>query len=232
MDPQSSIKRILLIADDQQPAFRVLKMYLGNAGFELTTVTDGNAVRQTFAQNQPNLVILDLDLKGEDGLKLFFTLRHETDIPILLLTINVEQASHLIDGGMAVDDYMAKPFSPYKVVARVHAILQHLASEQAIEDVICLGDLMIDLNGHMVSRANQSIMLSRTEFNILALLAKHPKRVFSRAQIIELVKVNAIGLGERTIDAHIKNLRAKLEPNPQKPVYIRTVFGLGYKFEL
>lgn len=209
-----------------------MQLYLENAGFVVTFITDGITVGQRLAQNHSDLIILDLDLRNEDGLELFLTLRHQTVAPILKITTRVDQASRLIDGGMAVDDYMAKPFSPYKVVARVHAIFQHLASEQATEDVICLGDLMIDLNGHMVSRANQSIILSQTEFKILALLAKHPKRIFSRAQIIEFVKSSSVVLGERTIDAHIKNLRAKLEPDPKKPVYIRTVFGFGYKFEI
>lgn len=133
---------------------------------------------------------------------------------------------------MSVDDYMSKPFSPPKVLARIHAMFEHLESQRAEDYVIHIGDIMIDLNGYLVERANQNIVLSRTEFNLLVLLAQHPKSVFSRAQIIEVLKGNQLILSERTVDAHIKNLRSKIESNPQQPKCIHTVFGFGYKFEL
>jgi DNA-binding response OmpR family regulator len=230
METTTPQKQIYLAAGPAQPAFKILHSYLVSAGFAVVAIADRDDLIPRLTEAQAHLLILDLDLTAPAQVDFYRALRRATDCPILLCTAHVELASRLIDGGLAVDDYIAKPFSPYKVVTRVHAIFQHLANRQAAEDVICFGDLVIDLQGHSVARANQNIVLSRTEFNILALLTQHPQRTFSRAQLIALLKGRAPALAERTIDAHIKNLRSKLEPDPRNPVYIRTVYGFGYKF--
>ena len=225
-------KHIMLFADDQDSAYNIFQSYLKKSDFEVTVVSNASEMVNSFAQAHPDLLIIDLDLIGGENIELYLSVRRGSAIPILLLTSNVEQATRLIDGGMSVDDYMGKPFSPPKVLARIHAMFEHLESQRAEEYVVYNGDIKIDINGHLVERANQNIALSRTEFKLLVLLARHPKRVFTRAQIIEVLKGNHRFLSERTVDAHIKNLRGKIELNPQQPKCIHTVFGFGYKFEL
>jgi DNA-binding response OmpR family regulator len=224
-------KQILLLADLKQPAFNALKNYLDHAGFGVAVLADYNAHSAQVRQNDFNLVILDLDLPGPADGTDYQSLRREIKTPILLVSHNIELANRLVEEGLPLDDYLIKPFNPYKATARVHAIFHHMANEQAIQDVIFLGDLIIDLDGHTVMRDHQNIGLSRTEFKILALFAQYPQKIFSRTQLIELLKGNSLDLGQRTIDAHIKNLREKLERNPKKPSYIQTVYGFGYKFE-
>lgn len=174
---------------------------------------------------------MDLNLPGMDGLDVCRAIRRESNVPMLMLTARVEEADRLIGLELGADDYVVKPFSPREVVARVRTIFRRISSEPMKPEIIQVGNLTIDLGGHSVSRANQSIELTPTEFAILVALANQPKRVLSRMQIMEQALGESFEGYERTIDAHVKNLRNKLEPEPKKPRYIHTVFGVGYKFE-
>ena len=229
MEP--STKRILVV-DDELQIVKVLRAYLERGGFQVATAADGNAALAVFRQARPDFVILDLNLPGLDGLEVCRALRRESNVPILMLTARVEEADRLIGLELGADDYVVKPFSPREVVARVHAIFRRAAAEPAKPEIIQAGQLTIDLGGHAVSRADQLIDLTPTEFEILVTLANQPKRVLSRMQIMEQALGESFEGYERTIDAHIKNLRNKLEPDPKKPSYIHTVFGVGYKFEV
>jgi two-component system, OmpR family, alkaline phosphatase synthesis response regulator PhoP len=231
MEMDQTTKRILVV-DDEIQIVKVLRAYLEKAGFQVVTAADGNAAVSVFRQNRPDFVILDLNLPGMDGLDVCRTLRHESNVPILMLTARVEEADRLIGLELGADDYVVKPFSPREVVARVRTIFRRTLSEPAKPEVIQAGDIVIDLSGHVVTRSNQLIELTPTEFEILVSLASQPKRVLSRMQIMELALGESFEGYDRTIDAHIKNLRNKLEPNPKKPTYIHTVFGVGYKFEV
>jgi two-component system, OmpR family, alkaline phosphatase synthesis response regulator PhoP len=231
MEMDQTTKRILVV-DDEIQIVKVLRAYLEKAGFQVVTAADGNVAVAVFRQNRPDFVILDLNLPGMDGLDVCRTLRHESNVPILMLTARVEEADRLIGLELGADDYVVKPFSPREVVARVRTIFRRTFSEPVKPDVIHAGDIMIDLSGHVVTRSSQPIDLTPTEFEILVSLANQPKRVLSRMQIMELAMGESFEGYERTIDAHIKNLRNKLEPNPKKPAYIHTVFGIGYKFEV
>lgn len=226
-----STKRVLVV-DDELQIVKVLRAYLEKGGFQVVTAADGNAAVAVFRQNHPDFVILDLNLPGMDGLDVCRTLRRESNVPILMLTARVEETDRLIGLELGADDYVVKPFSPREVVARVRTIFRRTTAEPAKPEVIQVGDLIIDLGGHAVSRSNQPIDLTPTEFEILVTLANQPKRVLSRMQIMEQALGESFEGYERTIDAHIKNLRNKLEPNPKKPSYIHTVFGVGYKFEV
>jgi DNA-binding response OmpR family regulator len=231
MDSENSSKRILVV-DDEQQIVKVLQAYLEKAGYRVLTAMDGKVAVRTFQQQQPDFVILDLNLPGMDGLDVCRALRRESNVPILMLTARVEEADRLIGLELGADDYVVKPFSPREVVARVRTILRRAGADPAAAaEVIIASDLVIDLNGHSVARANQAVELTRTEFEILVTLARQPKRVLSRMQIMEQAMGDSFEGYERTIDAHIKNLRNKLEPNPKQPTYIHTVFGVGYKFE-
>ena len=231
MDTTQLTKRILVV-DDEAQIVKVLRAYLEKSGFQVVTATDGSAALAAFRHHHPDFVILDLNLPGMDGLDICRALRKDSNVPILMLTARVEEADRLIGLELGADDYVIKPFSPREVVARVRTIFRRTLAEPAKVEFIQAGELQIDLTGHSVSRANQRIDLTPTEFDILVVLANQPKRVLSRMQIMEQALGESFEGYERTIDAHIKNLRNKLEPNPRKPSYIHTVFGVGYKFEV
>ena len=230
-------KRILVV-DDEPQIVSILKAYLEKSGFIVTTAEDGLTALAVYRADRLDLMILDLNLPGMDGLDVCRTVRRESDIPILMLTARVEETDKLIGLEIGADDYVVKPFSPKEVVARVRTILRRsptIESEKQpdrVAEIITVGDLIIHLDQHTISRSAMKIELTPTEFEILLVLARQPKRVFSRLQIMEQAQGDAFEGYERTIDAHIKNIRIKLEPNPKKPMYIHTVFGVGYKLEV
>jgi two-component system, OmpR family, alkaline phosphatase synthesis response regulator PhoP len=221
----------ILVVDDEPQIVKVIKAYLEKAGFAVITAADGKAALAAFQHEKPDFLILDLNLPGMDGLDVCKTIRRDSNIPILMLTARVEEADRLIGLELGADDYVLKPFSPREVVARVRTIFRRTTAEPAKSEIVEVGQLVIDLGQHTVSLAGQPVELTPTEFDILVTLARQPRRVFSRLQIMEQAQGDAFEGYERTIDAHIKNIRLKLEPNPKKPVYIQTVFGLGYKLE-
>ncbi len=225
------IRRVLVV-DDEAQIVKVLRAYLEKAGYQVVTAMDGNAALAVFKQSRPDFVILDLNLPGMDGLDVCRVIRRESNVPVLMLTARVEEADRLIGLELGADDYVVKPFSPREVVARVKTIFRRATAEPVKAERIQAGDLEIDLGAHSVYRSGESIELTPTEFDILVALAREPKRVFSRMQIMEQAMGTSFEGYERTIDAHIKNLRNKLEPDPKKPAYIHTVFGVGYKFEV
>lgn len=221
----------IFVVDDEPQIVKVLKAYLEKAGFQVVTASDGNAALSIFQHEKPDFLILDLNLPGMDGLDICRAIRRDSNIPILMLTARVEEADRLIGLELGADDYVIKPFSPREVVARVRTIFRRTTAEPSKTETIQAGDLIIDPEQHIVTLMGRSIELTPTEFEILVTLAKQPRRVFSRLQILEQAQGDAFEGYERTIDAHIKNIRLKLEPNPKKPIYIQTVFGLGYKLE-
>lgn len=223
--------RKILVVDDEPQIVKVLKAYLEKAGYQVLTALDGREALAVFSRETPDFMILDLNLPGMDGLEVCKVVRRESNIPILMLTARVEEADRLIGLELGADDYVIKPFSPREVVARVRAIFRRAAAEPAKADIIEVGGLFIDRGLHLVKVAGQVVDLTPTEFEILAVLAGQPRRVFTRLQIMEQAQGSAFEGYERTIDAHIKNLRLKIEPDPKKPTYIQTVFGLGYKLD-
>lgn len=229
MDPAG---RKILVVDDEPQIVRVLKAYLEKSGYRVLTAYEGTGALAVFQKEEPDFVILDLNLPGMDGLEICKTIRRKSDVPILMLTARVEETDRLIGLELGADDYVIKPFSPREVVARVKTILRRAgAPEPAKPELVEAGNLRMDLSQHTVTLDGRRIELTPTEFDILYTLASQPKRVFTRMQIMEQAQGDAFEGYERTIDAHIKNIRLKIEPDPRNPVYIRTVFGIGYKFE-
>ena len=228
----NQISKKILIVDDEVQIVKVVKAYLEKDGFQVVTAGDGQTALSIFHREHPDFLILDLNLPGIDGLEVCRTIRHTSDVPVLMLTARIDEVDRLIGLEMGADDYVIKPFSPREVVARVRTILRRASHPAAADtNIICIGNLTIDVEKHSVERDRQSINLTPTEFEILVVLARQPQRVFSRLQIMEQAQGSAYEGYERTIDAHIKNLRLKLEPNPRNPTYIQTVFGVGYKLE-
>jgi DNA-binding response OmpR family regulator len=229
----SQMSKKILVVDDEPQIVKVLKAYLEQSGFQVVIAADGNAALTTFQREKPDFMILDLSLPGMDGLDVCRAIRRESNIPILMLTARVEEADKLIGLELGADDYVVKPFSPREVVARVRTIFRRAtAVDLPKPELIQVGDLQIDSEQHSVVVSDRQVELTPTEFDILVVLARHPKRVFTRLQIMEQAQGDAFEGYERTIDAHIKNIRLKLESNPKKPVYIQTVFGVGYKLEV
>jgi two-component system alkaline phosphatase synthesis response regulator PhoP len=220
----------ILIIEDEIELAKVLRSYLEQAGFTVFTAQRGDSGLANWEQKHPDLVLLDLNLPGMDGLDVAREIRRKSTTPIIMLTARVEETDQLIGLELGADDYIPKPFSPRIVVARVRALLRRSEISPSAANILRIADLEIDLDGHTVQRAGGPIELTPTEFSLLATLAGQPGRAFSRLQLLETSQGVAYEGYERTVDAHIKNLRAKLEPDPRNPRYIETVFGIGYRF--
>ncbi len=221
----------ILVVDDEPQIVTILKAYLENSEYIVTTASDGKTALLKFQSEKPDFIILDLNLPYINGIDLCKIIRKESDVPIMMLTARVEETDRLIGLELGADDYVVKPFSPREVIARVKTIIRRTNLEIPKTNLIQVGDLVIDTDQHTVEAAGRTVDLTPTEFDILVTLASQPKRVLSRLQIMEQSQGNAFEGYERTIDAHIKNIRMKLEKNPKQPAYIKTVFGIGYKFE-
>jgi DNA-binding response OmpR family regulator len=220
----------ILIIEDEVELVKVLRSYLEQAGFNVLSAHRGDSGLSTWEQRQPDLVILDLNLPGMDGLDVARAIRRKANTPIIMLTARVEETDQLIGLELGADDYITKPFSPRIVVARARALLRRATSTPEEAQVLRLKDLEIDLNAYRVKRDEELVELTPTEFNLLATMAGQPGRAFTRMQLLEAAMGTTYEGYERTIDAHIKNLRAKLEPDSKNPQYVETVFGIGYRF--
>jgi two-component system alkaline phosphatase synthesis response regulator PhoP len=216
--------------DDEPKIMKLARDYLEKSGFGVVTAVDGQSALTTFRHEKPDLVVLDLNLPGMDGLDVCRTLRREADVPIIMLTARVEEMDRLIGLELGADDYITKPFSPRELVARVRAVLRRVGGGIHQPGLIRAGALEIDLQGHKVSCDDETIELSRTEFNLLATLAQHPGQTFTRAQLLSRLHGVTYDGYDRSVDAHIKNLRRKLEMDAAEPKYVLTVYGIGYKF--
>ena len=224
------MNELILIVDDEKKIVKLAKDYLENASFRVVSAFDGEAALAAFRHDNPDLIVLDLNLPIMDGLDVCRAIRKESDLPIIMLTARVEEADRLIGLEIGADDYISKPFSPRELVARVRVVLRRVQGGVRQPGMIIAGDLEIDLRGHRVMRANEEIQLSRTQFNLLTTLAQHPGQTMSRAQLLNHLHGYADSGYNRSIDAHVKNLRHKLERDPTDPQYVLTVYGIGYKF--
>lgn len=222
--------KTILVIDDEPKILQIARDYLENAGYRVIGAGDGPGALQTAQADQPDLVVLDLGLPGMDGLDVCRQLRRESDVPIIMLTARGEESDKLVGLELGADDYIVKPFSPKELVARVRAVLRRFERSQQPGDIIRAGLVELDLPRMRVTVDGQTVELTGTEFELLAALAAQPGRIFSRAQLLDAVHGVAIESYERAIDAHIKNIRRKIEPDPRQPRYIRTVYGVGYKF--
>lgn len=220
----------ILIIEDEPELVKVLRSYLEKAGYQVLSAYRGDTGLSTWEHKHPDLVILDLNLPGMDGLDVAREIRRKSNTPIIMLTARVEETDQLIGLELGADDYITKPFSPRLVVARVRALLRRSEITPRSSQILHALDLEIDQEAHLVRRGDEIIELTPTEFSLLTTLAAQPGRAFTRLQLLEASQGTAYEGYERTIDAHIKNLRSKIEPNPKNPRYIETVFGVGYRF--
>jgi len=220
-------KRVLVVDDDAKTV-ELVKLYLNRDGYRVLTAYDGVEALRLAREGHPDLIVLDLMLPGIDGLQVCRTLRTESDVPIIMLTAKTTEQDRLTGLGLGADDYVTKPFSPRELAARVRAVLRRLPGERGPDQINC-GELTVNFLRHEASLAGRPLNLTTVEFKLLGVLAKEPGRVFSRGELIE----KALGYDfegfDRTIDVHILHLRRKLEPDPNHPRYIKTVYGAGYK---
>ncbi|MBN1856989.1 MAG: response regulator transcription factor [Dehalococcoidia bacterium] len=222
----------VLLVDDELKVCDLLRVYLERAGYEVSCVQDGSVAIEEIERRNPALILLDLNLPGMDGLEICRTIRRTSDVPIIMLTARDEEADRIVGLELGADDYVTKPFSPREVVARVKAVLRRRAT--ASEDVrpLQIGTLLIDASRHNVTYRDKPLVLTSREFAIIEFLARNPGRVFSRAQLLDRVFGIDFDGYERTIDAHIKNIRQKLlELSSESPTPLVTVRGVGYKLE-
>lgn len=224
------MNELILVIDDEPKIVKLAQDYLEHGSFRVIAAGDGVTAVAMARHERPDLVVLDLNLPGMNGLDVCRALRRDSEVPIIMLTARDDETDRLIGLELGADDYITKPFSPRELVARVRAVLRRVQGGVQKPGMIRARDLEIDLSGFRVLRGGEPLALTRTEFNLLAVLAQHPGQAFSREQLLDrLYGVSYEGL-ERSIDAHVKNLRQKLEPDPAEPRYVLTVYGIGYKF--
>ena len=220
----------ILIVDDEPDIVRLVRAYLERAGFAVVTAGEGGEALAVFRHERPNLVVLDLNLPGMDGLDVCRGMRRDSDVPIIMLTARLEETDRLIGLELGADDYVVKPFSPREIVARVRAVLRRAEGTPVRPAVVSASGVTLDLTRRTASVDGRPLDLTTMEFDLLALLVEHPGQVFTRLQLLDRAQSNAYEGYERTIDAHIKNLRKKLGDDPQNPRYIETVRSVGYRF--
>lgn len=224
------MNELVLVVDDELKILKLARDYLEKSNFRVTTAADGTDAMAAFRTHRPDLVVLDLNLPGMDGLDVCRAIRQESDVPIIMLTARVEETDRIIGLEIGADDYITKPFSPRELVARVRVVFRRIRGGVRQKGLLVTGDLTIDLNGHRVVRGEEEIQLSRTQFKLLATLAQHAGQTMTRAQLLDQLHGYADTGYNRSIDAHVKNLRHKLERDSGDPQYILTVYGIGYKF--
>ncbi|MBK9095901.1 MAG: response regulator transcription factor [Anaerolineae bacterium] len=219
----------ILVVDDEAKIVKLVRSYLEQAGFAVVEAADGQTALIQARREQPDLIVLDLGLPGLDGLEVTRTLRRERATPIIMLTARIEDTDKIVGLELGADDYITKPFNPRELVARVRSVLRRTGSAAPAPAVLRAGEMVLDTGGHQATLDGRILDLTPTEFELLAVLLQNPGRVFTRLELLDRVQGDAYEGYERTIDAHIKNLRAKLGDDPRHPRFIQTVFGIGYK---
>ena len=220
----------VLVVDDERRIAQIARDYLEHAGFTVVVAADGAKALDLARSRRPDLIVLDLALPVIDGLDVARVLRRESDVPIIMLTARVEESDRIAGLEIGADDYITKPFSPRELVARVKAVLRRSDVTASRGDVFTVSDLTFDVPKLRLTRGLDDIELTATEFQLLATLARQPGRVFTRAQLLDAVHGLEVDAFERAIDTHIKNIRRKIEPETRNPIYVLTVYGIGYKF--
>ena len=218
----------ILIVDDEPKIVRLVADYLEAAGFGVMTARSGDEALMRVRTDAPDLVVLDLGLPGLDGLDVTRRLRRDGELPIIMLTARDDETDRVIGLELGADDYVTKPFSPRELVARVRAVLRRHAGAGTSE-LVHAGDLTLDVPRMRLTRGTQPIDLTATEFALFSAMARQPGRVFTRSQLLDAIHGVAFESYERAIDAHVKNIRRKLEPDPHAPQYLLTVYGVGYR---
>lgn len=222
----------ILIVDDKASVRKVVRDYLTEEGFRAVTAENGRDALYVARHEKPDLILLDIMMPEMGGYEFLRAFRKERNTPVILLTARLEEADKVLGLELGADDYVTKPFGMRELVARIRAVLRRAAPEASQPAVLRGGDLLLDLTGHTVHRGDQPIRLTPSEFELLAALMAAPGRAFTRLELLEKLQGIAIEGVEHTVNTHIHNLRAKIEPDLTRPRYIEAVFGVGYRFRV
>jgi len=225
------MKRRILVVDDEKKIVDIVKAYLERERYQVTVAYDGEEALDMAREQQPDLLVLDLMLPGISGWDVCHILRKESDIPIIMLTARDEVTDKIVGLELGADDYVTKPFDPKELVSRVKSVLRRSQSSATYSAVLKVGELSIDVEKRLARIAGEAVELTSTEFDLLKIMAQHPGRVYSRMKLLDETQGDSYEGYERTIDSHIKNLRKKIEPDPNHPRHIITVYGVGYKLQ-
>jgi len=231
----NTLKQRLLVVDDEPKLRKLLKTYLSQEGYDVEAVENGTTMDQYLAGHDVDLVILDLMLPGEDGLSIGRRLRHQENLPIIILSARGEELDRIVGLEMGADDYLIKPFNPRELLARIRSVLrrckeekQSLSSSENLK--LLFGPFCLDVHRHKLTRDHQEILLTTGEFTLLRIFLEHPDRVLNRDTLLEMTKGYDHSPLDRSIDVCVGRLRRKIELDPSKPVYLRTIWGAGYMF--
>jgi len=224
------MSKTILVVDDEERLLSLLRADLKQEGFRVVTAPDGREALFVTRQEKPDLIVLDLMMPVMDGYEFMRRHRREQETPIIILTAKVEDSDKVQGLEQGADDYVTKPFSPRELAARVRAVLRRTGQTLPQAEILRAADITLDRGDHTVRVGDRLVNPTRSEFDLLGVLMSAPGRVFSRLQLLDVVQGVVFQGYERTIDVHIKNLRAKIEPNPRQPQYIETVYGVGYRF--
>ncbi len=226
------MSQLILVVDDEPKLVKVVRGYLEQAGYEVVTAGNGREALFAARDHQPDLIILDMMMPVMDGLSFIREYQKEGSAPIIALTARVDETDKILGLEMGADDYITKPFSPRELTARVRAVLRRVggAAAQPENKLLRAGNIVLDEEAHIVRLDDVEIELTPMEYNLLLTLMRNPGRAYSRMELLEHAQGFAYDGYERTVDVHIKNLRKKIETDPSQPVYVLTVFGVGYRF--
>jgi DNA-binding response OmpR family regulator len=220
----------ILVVDDKTELRNLLKSYLTQEGFEVMTANDGQEALFVARHEKPNLIILDLMMPEMGGYEFMRAYNREADTPVVILTAKIDENDKVLGLELGADDYVTKPFSPRELTARVRAVLRRVEKQASSQEILRMGAIELDWSGRTTTVNGQTVELTPSEFALLGALMASPGRVFSRLELLDRLQGTAYEGYERTIDVHVRNLRAKIEPDASNPQYIETVYGAGYRF--
>jgi DNA-binding response OmpR family regulator len=222
--------KTVLVVDDEERLVSLLKAYLTQEGFRVVGAANGREALYVARQEKPDLIVLDVMMPEMDGYAFMAQHRKDRSTPIILLTARVDPDDKVVGLEMGADDYLTKPFRPRELLARIRAVLRRAGESEPPAPVLRIGEVTLDRQDHLVRVGERAVDLTPSEFELLGALMSSPGRAFTRLDLLDRVQGTAYEGYERTIEVHVKNLRAKLEDNPRAPRYIETVYGIGYRF--
>jgi DNA-binding response OmpR family regulator len=220
----------ILVVDDKLELRNLLKSYLAQEGFDVVTARDGQEALYVARHEKPNLIILDLMMPEMGGYEFMRAYNREAETPVVILTAKIDENDKVLGLELGADDYVTKPFSPRELTARVRAVLRRAEKQATAQEILRIGPIELDWSGRTTTVDGEQVVLTPSEFSLLATLMATPGRVFSRLELLDRLQGTAYEGYERTIDVHIRNLRSKIEPDAANPIYIETVYGAGYRF--